>query len=175
MGSKQSKVKVVKMRLRNGKVYNFPGYQEEEEAGTSTMSERRDLPVIVHRTQTNESASGAIFDDPMESMYTDQSVILNENSQFNPGREIAEMQNNQSDRHAEMQNNQSIGRACFLRIPIIYTGKCFLRIIYLIPSLMGIIGGINAIMDYIREPEVIVHAVHLTRPRSWLTDFLKSK
>lgn len=158
MGSNQTKVKVVKMRLRNGKEYYLPNDQGEVEAGPSSMSQREDLPMIVHRTQTNESESGAIV----------QSVVLHGNSQLIPSRERRGM-----IPFAEMQNNQSVGRASFLRFPSIYTGNGILRIICLIPSLLGIIGGINAIMEYIYEPDVIVHEVHLIRQHCWLTNLFQ--
>lgn len=113
----------------------------------------------------------------LENVHTGQSIDLLGNSTLNLSQEMRRMTQSDEMRRItpndEMRHQQSIGHASFLRIPLIYIGNRILRIICLIPTLLGIIGGINAIMEFLDEPDVIVHLVHLSRQRGWLSDLFQ--
>lgn len=51
----------------------------------------------------------------------------------------------------------------------------FLSFIYTIPSVLGIIGGLNVLFQYFIGDDVIVHEVHMERRRTFLSDLFGSE
>lgn len=182
MGSKTSKIIKVAMKLRNGKEYVYPEPQiiENERSSGSAAVVSISVPLVQERNavmmyERGSPASISIQERNVMPISNQEPNVLSTINRRNIGFNATSMMWNGFD-NANGRNAASMmwnrfdnanDRTPFLQQTSTRSSAWIWTIIRFISLMLGVIGGLRALINFFVEPDVIVHEVHLMPARSW--------